>query len=108
MRYRLDIALLASIAFLTQILLPLGALFLGGWAAAAGVLTYASIAAAYFANRKVTHASPWFALLFAPASAILLFAVVRSVILTLARGGVEWRGTRYPLAELKKHAGRNW
>lgn len=108
MRYRLDIALLASIAFLTQILLPLAALFLGGWAAAAGVLTYASIAAAYFANRKVTHASPWFALLFAPASAILLFAVVRSVILTLARDGVEWRGTRYSLAELKKHAGRNW
>jgi cellulose synthase/poly-beta-1,6-N-acetylglucosamine synthase-like glycosyltransferase len=108
MRYRLDIALLASIAFLTQILLPLGALFLGGWAAAAGVLAYASIAAAYLANRKVTHASPWLALLFAPASAILLFAVVRSVILTLARDGVEWRGTRYSLAELKKHAGRNW
>jgi hypothetical protein len=30
------------------------------------------------------------------------YAVVRSVVLTLARGGVVWRATFYPLAELKK------
>ena len=31
----------------------------------------------------------------------LAFAVLRSVVLTMARGGVRWRGTFYPLAELK-------
>jgi len=31
----------------------------------------------------------------------LAFAVLRSVVLTQVRGGVRWRGTFYPLAELK-------
>ncbi len=29
--------------------------------------------------------------------------LLRSTVLTLARGGVEWRGTFYPLAELKRN-----
>jgi hypothetical protein len=43
-----------------------------------------------------------------PACGIVLYAVLRSVWLTLARGGVEWRGTRYPLDELRRNAGRGW
>jgi hypothetical protein len=36
----------------------------------------------------------------------VLFAVLRSVVLTLLRNGVEWRGTHYPLDELRRNAGR--
>lgn len=42
--------------------------------------------------------APWGALLF-------LFALLRSMTITLLQGGVMWRGTFYPLAELRKHAG---
>jgi len=38
----------------------------------------------------------------------VFFALLRSMFLTLARNGVDWRGTRYPLAELRRHAGRGW
>jgi cellulose synthase/poly-beta-1,6-N-acetylglucosamine synthase-like glycosyltransferase len=106
LRYRVGICLLASLGFAVQILLPLAALASGGWAMVAGLLTYAFIALTYLANRRVTQVSPWLAILFAPATAILLFALLRSMILTLQRGGVEWRGTRYPLDELRRNAGR--
>jgi glycosyltransferase involved in cell wall biosynthesis len=106
-RYRPIIAALAIFGLLIQILLPLAAIAAGGWAAMAGLLVYASIAAVIFSNRRLTAASPLFALLFAPSVVIIAFALLRSAVLTLSRGGVMWRGTLYPLAELKRHA-QSW
>jgi GT2 family glycosyltransferase len=106
MRYRLDVALLAVFGLMVQIVVPLAAIACGGWVMAAGLATYVCIGLTYAANRRVTQVSPWTALLFAPATAVFLFALLRSVVLTLWRGGVEWRGTRYPLDALRKHAGR--
>jgi hypothetical protein len=41
-----------------------------------------------------------------PAAALLfVYAMMRSTVLTLVRGGVVWRGTFYPLRELREHAG---
>jgi glycosyltransferase involved in cell wall biosynthesis len=41
-----------------------------------------------------------------PAGALLLaWAMLRSLVLTVARGGVIWRGTFYSLAELRRHCG---
>jgi GT2 family glycosyltransferase len=106
LRYRVGMCLLALLGFAVQIVLPLVAIASGGWATAAGLLTYAFISITYMANRRVTQVSPWLAMLFAPATAILLFALARSMILALKRGGVDWRGTRYPLDELRRNAGR--
>jgi glycosyltransferase involved in cell wall biosynthesis len=108
LRYRTGLALLAFFGLAVQIALPLAAMALGGWPAAAGLLVYATIALAYQANRPISQASPWLAVFFAPATAILLFALIRSMALALTRDGVEWRGTRYPLKELRRNAGRSW
>jgi GT2 family glycosyltransferase len=105
LRYRIGMAIVASVGFAVQILLPLMGMLVGGWAAMAGALTYVFIGLTYFANRRVTGVSPWVALLFAPATGVLLFAMLRSVVLTLWRGGVNWRGTRYSLEELRRCAG---
>jgi glycosyltransferase involved in cell wall biosynthesis len=107
-RYRVGLTLLACLGLAVQAALPLADLAFGGWAMAAGLLTYASIALAYAANRRVTQVSPWVAVFFAPATAIVLYALLRSMVLTLARNGVEWRGTLYPLDELRRHAGQGW
>lgn len=49
---------------------------------------------------------PAYSLAFLPVGTLLLlYGVVRSAVLTLARGGVEWRGTRYPLARLRASSG---
>ena len=34
---------------------------------------------------------------------LMVFTLLRSTVLTLVHGGVVWRGTFYPLAELKKN-----
>ncbi len=104
-RYRSGVALAAIVGFAVQVTLPLAAMACGGRAALAGVMTYAFIALTYAANRRVTQVSPWVALLFAPATGILLFAMLRSMVLTLRRGGVIWRGTLYSLKELRRNAG---
>jgi Na+-driven multidrug efflux pump len=107
-RYRVGLALLGSLGLAMQMVWPLLAIAVGGWAMAAGLLTYGAIAMAYQANRRATRVSAWLAVFFAPATAVLLYALLRSMVLALARGGVEWRGTRYQLEELKRQAGPLW
>lgn len=107
-RYRVGLTLLAAAGLALDAALPLAALVAGGWTALAGVLTYAAIAAVYAANRRVTQVSAWHAALFAPAVAVVTYAFLRAAVLTRARGGVKWRGTLYPLRELRRFAGRGW
>jgi hypothetical protein len=39
-----------------------------------------------------------------PASVVLfLYSMLRSMVVTLRAGGVTWRGTFYPLAELRRN-----
>ena len=47
----------------------------------------------------------FFVLTFPVGAALFLFALVQSVAVTIGRKGVVWRGTFYPLAELRRHAG---
>jgi hypothetical protein len=42
---------------------------------------------------------------FPVAALVFVYAMVRSTVLTLRRGGVVWRETFYPLGELRKNAG---
>jgi hypothetical protein len=48
---------------------------------------------------------PAYFLTFPIAAALLIYALLRSVLVTLVRGGVSWRGTFYPLSELRKNSG---
>ncbi|MDR3738187.1 MAG: glycosyltransferase [Terracidiphilus sp.] len=108
LRYRVGLMLFACLGVAVLIVVPLAAIAAGGWALAAGLLTYASIALTYWANRRVTAASPWLAIFFAPAASVVLYAGLRSMVLALIRKGVDWRGTRYSLDELRRHSGRGW
>jgi len=102
-RFNLPLLLAAVVSNVLQIAAPVAALFLGWWGVAAAAAMYLGIAIGYRANRKVNGISPAYALLYAPALALLCWAFVRSAFLTLLRGGVAWRGTFYPLAELKRN-----
>jgi glycosyltransferase involved in cell wall biosynthesis len=115
-RYRVGLALLASFGLTIQIVLPIAALVLAVfsryryslWAGAGAVVLYATVAGLYIASRKATRVPPDYVLLYPLAATLILFAVLRSVTLTLWRGGVAWRGTLYSLKELRANAGKFW
>jgi len=41
--------------------------------------------------------------LYPAASVLLLYAMLRSMVMALWRGGISWRGTFYPLRELRRN-----
>lgn len=61
------------------------------------------IAALYTFGPRVVRSAPWLALFHPLSALIVIYTVWRSAVLTLCRGGVEWRGTLYPLDELRKN-----
>ena len=95
-RYRVDVAVAASVALVLQAVVPLLALAAGPWGVSACVTLYCSVAMSFHANRKLNNISPLLAVLYAPSVLILAWSFLRSMILTIRRGGVAWRGTLYP------------
>ena len=86
---------------------------LGPFAALAGPLSFRIPAAVflvmlfmlYRSLRRFNAIPAAYFLTFPLAALLLTFALLRSVLVTLLRGGIRWRGTFYPLSELRKTAG---
>ena len=102
-RFYVWLALLACLWLLVFCVAPVGLLF---WSPTRipAVFTFAAILWAYRLLGRLSGLSSWnvFAL---PFSAIIFaFALLRSMFTTLKQGGVIWRGTFYPLGELRKNA----
>jgi len=73
-----------------------------GWVRAGFVAALVSIVAIYCGMAMRSDISPFYVVLHPVGTTLFSYAVMRSVVLTLFRGGVVWRGTLYPLSELKK------
>ncbi len=67
-------------------------------------VTLASMALGYTLMSRPSGLSPSNVLLAPFAASAYIYALLRSMIVTLHQGGVTWRGTFYPLAELRKNA----
>jgi glycosyltransferase involved in cell wall biosynthesis len=104
LRYNLGIAVLASLAMLWLHLGPwLGTALATGWARIGYAVALGSLIAVYVGMGKRTGISIGYVLLHPIASVMMVYTILRSTALTLGRGGVVWRGTFYPLEELKKN-----
>jgi glycosyltransferase involved in cell wall biosynthesis len=71
---------------------------------AAAVLTLAAVAYAYRLLGRHSGISTWTVLFFPLSALAFVFALLRSMFITLKQGGITWRGTFYALAELRKYA----
>jgi cellulose synthase/poly-beta-1,6-N-acetylglucosamine synthase-like glycosyltransferase len=80
----------------------LGVIFARGAAQIAAVA--AVIAAMIFEAMLMPRAkaSRWFGVTHALGALVIVYIILRSMVVTLGRGGVVWRGTFYPLEELRK------
>ncbi len=70
----------------------------------AGLLTMFAAAGLYALSSRASRISPVYALTLPIAAATVIYSMLRSMGITLFRGGVAWRGTFYPLKELREHA----
>jgi glycosyltransferase involved in cell wall biosynthesis len=101
--YNAFFALVAMALPLIMSVLPFfGVLFAAGWARAfAGIAAGAAILI-HGAMIWSTNASPLYGLTHPLGAVLFCWMLARSAIATLWRGGVVWRGTFYPLEELRK------
>jgi glycosyltransferase involved in cell wall biosynthesis len=80
----------------------LGVIFARGAAqiAAAAAVVAAMVFEALLMPRA--KASRWFGVTHALGALVIVYIILRSMVVTLGRGGVVWRGTFYPLKELRR------
>ena len=73
-----------------------------------GLLTGLAMWLDYDALRRYSGISSWNVLLAPAAALLLMYTLLRSMGATLRQGGVVWRGTFYPLKELRRHVAPLW
>jgi glycosyltransferase involved in cell wall biosynthesis len=112
-RFRLGLMVAGTVAIAVLCLLPFAGLAVGlvgnrAWLWPS-LLSIGSLAALYWRYRRFADpngaATVLWLLAFPLAAVVFVYAMVRSTVLTLVRRGVVWRGTFYPLKELREHAG---
>jgi glycosyltransferase involved in cell wall biosynthesis len=94
---------LAAVCVLTffNLGIPLGLALAPGMAKIGFALAYAAIAALYIETSRWAPIQPAYFALYPVAAALFIFAILRSMVVTLRQGGIVWRGTRYPLEQLR-------
>jgi cellulose synthase/poly-beta-1,6-N-acetylglucosamine synthase-like glycosyltransferase len=90
-----------ALAFLN--LMPFAGILLAhGWARVGYGVALFSMFSIYAGMSRKSDIPPYYFVLHPVSTALFVYTMLRSTFLTLARGGVLWRGTFYPLGELRK------
>jgi hypothetical protein len=90
-----------ALAFLN--LMPFAGVVLApGWARLGYAVALFSMLSIYVGMSRKSDIPPYYFVLHPVSTALFVYTMLRSTFLTLGRGGVLWRGTFYPLDDLKK------
>jgi hypothetical protein len=101
-RFRIALVLAACAGFALLCLGPF--VFLGfQQSRLPAVLALGAVAILYILSARHSKISPWYVFLFPAGAAMFLYSLLRSALTTLRAGGVTWRGTFYPLGDLRKN-----
>lgn len=79
-----------------------GVCFAHGWVKTGYVAALGSIAVMYYGMAGTSEISPLYFLLHPVGTVLFAFTMMRSMVVTLACGGIVWRGSFYSLQELKR------
>jgi glycosyltransferase involved in cell wall biosynthesis len=84
-------------------LLPFVGIFLAhGWAKLGYAVALFSMFSIYAGMSTKSDIQPYYFVLHPVSTLLFVYTILRSTILTLSRGGIVWRGTFYPLEELRR------
>jgi len=73
-----------------------------GWARAPYAISLASIFAIYYGMSSLSDVPGYYFFLHPISTSLFMYTLIRSMVHTLRNDGIVWRGTRYPLEELRK------
>jgi GT2 family glycosyltransferase len=102
-RFRPELALGACVWMTGFCLLPPFGLLVSGFRLPA-MLTIVGIVGMFALCRRWSGLPWWYVVLFPGGAALMIYTLLQSMVRTLREGGVRWRGTFYPLAELREKA----
>lgn len=101
--YSLGLVLLHLATLLVMNVLPFaGAVWGQGWVRALSLLAVVIAVGFHAGVALVMRVSPFYALTHPAGALLFCYMLLRSTVVTLVEGGVTWRGTFYPLAELRR------
>ena len=104
LNYSLPLVLLvAGTLVITHIFPFFTVFFTAGWTQVVYALVLLNIVFIYMVGHHFTKLSPVYVLLHPFGTAILVYATLESTFKALRQGGIRWRGTFYPLRELRKN-----
>jgi glycosyltransferase involved in cell wall biosynthesis len=101
--YNLGFVTIAIAGLLITNVLPLAGLFFGhGWIRWLSAIAILIALALHAGVAVVMRVSPLYALTSPLGALLFAYMLLRSTVVTLRQGGIVWRGTFYPLDELKR------
>jgi glycosyltransferase involved in cell wall biosynthesis len=101
--YNLPFVMVAVIGTLLMNVAPfVGVIFGHGWIRLLAGISVVIALAFHVGTDIVARVSPLYALTHPIGALLFVYMLLRSTMITLRRGGVDWRGTFYPLEELKR------
>ncbi|HZR59233.1 MAG TPA: glycosyltransferase family 2 protein [Terriglobales bacterium] len=90
-----------GLAFLN--LMPFVGIFVShGWARVPYAIALGSMFLIYAGMSRRSSIPPYYFALHPVSTVLFLYTLLRSMFVTVKQGGIVWRGTKYPLEELKK------
>jgi hypothetical protein len=101
--FKISVVVLQLTALFCVSILPFLALpLVHGWMLALVLLSIMIAIGFHAGTRWVMRASPLYAFTHPIGAAIFSYMLLRSTVVTLVQGGIVWRGTFYPLDELRR------
>jgi cellulose synthase/poly-beta-1,6-N-acetylglucosamine synthase-like glycosyltransferase len=100
--FRPELLLAACVGLVAFAVLPLWGLFYRVSVVPCALLLLC-VAATYVAMRRASRLPARYGWTYPLGAAVFVWAMLRSMVTAWRNGGVEWRGTLYPLRELREH-----
>ncbi len=80
----------------------LGVCLAHGWARLPYAVALLSLFGIYWGMARLSDVAPYYFFLHPVSTTLFMYTLVRSMVLTIRQGGIVWRGTKYPLEELRR------